>query len=53
MNDMMKYLNFLSKYADFAEKADAVDEKNLSDADYLYYSQAMLRISQKLLEAVG
>ena len=53
MNDMMKYLNFLSKYADFAEKADAVDEKNLSDADYLYYSQAMLRISQKLLEAAG
>ena len=53
MNDMMKYLNFLSKYADFAERADAVDEKKLSNADYLYYSQVMLRISQKLLEAAG
>ncbi len=53
MNDMMKYLNFLTKYSDFMAKVDAVDEKKLSDADYLYYSQVMLRVSQKLLEAAG
>ena len=53
MNAMMKYLNFLSKYSDFVAKVDALDEKSLSSADYLYYSEVMLRVSKKMLEAAG
>ena len=52
-SDLTKYMNMLTKYSDFMSKVDAIDEKSLSDADYLYYSQVMLRVSQKLLEAAG
>ena len=51
--DLSRSVRLMTKYADLTAKIEAIDEKNLSDADYLYYSQVMLRVSQKLLEAAG
>ena len=50
MND---YLVILQRYTEMAEKMDAMtdNEDTWNDATYLYYSEVMLRCSQKLLEA--
>lgn len=50
MND---YLGILQRYTDMATKMDAMteNEDTWNEATYLYYSEVMLRCSQKLLEA--
>lgn len=48
---MSEYLAYMSRYTEVMEKLDAIDEEALSEADDLYYTQVMLRISEKMLEA--
>ena len=57
MNSMMsmigEYSQILSKYADFEEKVDALDESTMSTAELSYYLEVTNRVSQKLLSVVG
>ncbi len=48
---LVRYFEFLGKYADFAEKADAISESDLNDAEMAYYLEVMGRVSAKLLRA--
>lgn len=52
MNDLMKLTNMMSKLMEMEEKADALDEAEMSTADALYYTEVMLRIEKKLLNAM-
>ena len=52
MDTMMKYYDFLSKYSEAMDALDAVDESELSEEEDRYYLEVMLRIEQKLLEAM-
>jgi len=45
------YMKFLDRADDFAQKADAYDESEMSDADFKYYMDTMNRINQKMLTA--
>lgn len=47
---MMEYLQILQKYTDFAEKANAWKDKDLNDAETLYYLEVLNRVNAKLLE---
>lgn len=47
---LMKYTEVLSKYADFAEKADAWKSKDMNNAELIYYTEVMNRVSVKLLK---
>ena len=47
---MMEYLQILQKYTDFAEKANAWKDKELNDAETLYYLEVLNRVNAKLLE---
>ena len=40
----------LTKEAEMAEKFEAIREKDLNDAEMLYYSEVSVRCSQKMLE---
>jgi hypothetical protein len=48
---LTEYLEYMTRYTEVMGKLDDIDESELSEADSLYYSEVMLRISQKLLEA--
>ena len=48
MND---YLSYLQKYSDLVGKINAMDTKNMSNADAAYYLEVTARVSQKLLNA--
>ena len=50
---MGDYASFMSRYADFAEKLDAMDESELTNAELAYYIEVTSRCSQKLLLAAG
>lgn len=50
---MGDYASFMSRYADFAEKLDAMDESELTNAELAYYMEVTSRASQKLLLAAG
>lgn len=50
---MMEYLDYISKLADFEKKIDELDDKELTEAETLYYSEVLLRCSQKLLKAAA
>ena len=50
---MGDYASFMSRYADFAEKLDAMDESELTNAELAYYMEVTSRCSQKLLLAAG
>ena len=50
---LLKYTEILGKYAKFAEKATKIEDMDLTDEEALYYADVSLRISQKLLKAVG
>ena len=52
MDTMMKYYDFLSKYTEAMDALDAIDESELSEEEDRYYLEVMLRIDQKLLEAI-
>ena len=40
----------MADYAKFTEKIDAIDEDELSDADYAYYIKVTGRVTEKLAE---
>ncbi len=42
------YLNYLNRYTEMMEKLEQIDENELTDEEVVYYSQVMLRISEKL-----
>ena len=41
----------MTKYSEFAEKIDAIDEDSLSDSDYDYYIEVTTRVTKKLADA--
>ena len=50
---LMEYMDYLTRYADLTEKMEKMEDEDMSDADYAYYTEVMLRCSQKLLQAAG
>ena len=48
MDMLSDYMRFMSRYADCMAKLEAMDDGTLSDAELVYYTEVMLRISQKL-----
>ena len=50
---MGDYASILARYADFAEKVDAMEDDDLTDAELAYYLEVTTRVSQKLLLAAG
>ena len=50
LNYMMKYLDFVSRYAEYEEKIDALGDADLNDAEFLYYTEVTLRVEKRLLE---
>ena len=49
--DMAEYTEMMGRYAEIAEEMELLDRMELSDADALYWADAQLRISEKLLTA--
>lgn len=43
------YANALAKYAEAMEALEAIDEEELTDGDYAYYIEVMMRVNQKLV----
>ena len=50
---MGDYYSILARYTEFAEKIDAFDESELSNAELAYYLEVTNRVSQKLLRVAG
>lgn len=50
---MGDYYDILKRYAEFAEKIDALDEREMTNAELAYYIEVTSRVSQKLLTAAG
>ena len=50
---MGDYYSILARYTEFAEKIDAFDESELTDAELAYYLEVTNRVSQKLLSVAG
>ncbi len=48
---MDDYLSYMQKYVDMTAKLEALDDGSMSDEEMLYYTEVMLRISQKLTDA--
>ena len=46
------YLKYLEKLNEVNEKFDAIQDKELTDAEALYYSEVSLRVSKKLLDSI-
>ena len=47
------YYSILARYTEFAEKIDAFDESELTNAELAYYLEVTNRVSQKLLRVAG
>ena len=50
---MGDYYRILTRYTEFAEKIDAFDESELTNAELAYYLEVTSRVSQKLLSVAG
>jgi len=50
---MGDYYSILARYTEFAEKIDAFDESELTNAELAYYLEVTNRVSQKLLSVAG
>ena len=50
---MGDYYRILTRYTEFAEKIDAFDESELTNAELAYYLEVTNRVSQKLLNVAG
>ena len=50
---MGDYYRILRRYTEFAEKIDAFDESELTNAELAYYLEVTNRVSQKLLSVAG
>ncbi|MCQ2452673.1 MAG: hypothetical protein MJ075_06020 [Oscillospiraceae bacterium] len=48
---MSDYLNYMSDYADWAEKLEALDEDDMNEAELAYYTEVQLRVSKKMMDA--
>ena len=48
---MDDYLSYMQKYVDMTAKLEALGDGSMSDEEMLYYTEVMLRISQKLTDA--
>ena len=49
---LAKYMDFMTKYAETMEKLEEIDENELSTEEAVYYTDTMLRINKKILEAM-
>ena len=47
------YLSMMQQYTDTMQKLDDMEDDDLTSAELTYYTQAMLRIDQKLVGALG
>ena len=47
---MTEYADYMQKYADAMEKMDAMED-DLTDEEYVYYTEVMGRINTKLAKA--
>lgn len=52
LTQMLKYTDFLAKYADAMEKLDKIGDEELTHEELALYTETMLRIQKKLLEIV-
>ena len=50
---LAEYADFMSKYAEYSEKMDSLDDQELTDAEEAYYTEVLLRTSQKTLNAAA
>ena len=50
---MGDYYRILARYTEFAEKIDAFNESELTNAELAYYLEVTSRVSQKLLSVAG
>lgn len=50
---MLQYLDMMNKYNDAIKALDSIDESNLTPEEDAYYTQTLLRIDQKLIEAAN
>lgn len=50
---LSEYSEIMGKYADFAEKVDQYDSKEMSTEDAKYYLEVTTRCSQKMLDIYG
>ena len=50
---LAEYLSMLEQYTETMQKLDDMEDADLNDAELTYYTQAMLRIDQRLLEVAG
>lgn len=50
---MLQYLDMMNKYNDAMKALDSIDESNLTPEEDAYYTQTLLRIDQKLIEAAN
>ena len=48
-----EYVSFMEQYAETMQKLDEMENADLTDAETVYLTQAMLRIDQMLLEAAS
>ena len=49
-SQMLRYIELMAQYADFADKADAWNETEMTDAETVYYVETLNRINVKLLK---
>ena len=52
LSQLMEYTSLMQKYAEYAEKADAYDEKDMSNADLKYYIDVTSRIEKRLIDSM-
>ena len=50
---MADYFAMMSRYSEFAENIDAIDEEELTNAELAYYLEVTNRVNQKLLVVTG
>lgn len=50
---LCKYSEYMAKYAALAEKFEALDDKEMTKEEEIYYIDAFARISKKLLNSIN
>ena len=53
LGSMAEYLSLMGKYDEMTQELDDIEDMELTDAEMIYYTQALLRIDQRLLEVSG
>ena len=48
-----RYMDLLSKYGEFTEKIDQIDESELSEEEDRYFLEVTMRVEKKLYDALG